>query len=650
MTLVLRPLALASLLMALALPAYGAGKAGAVGTVASLFEEALPYTDVTEGTYFLDAVGGDDAQDGTTPETAWKTLERLSNVRLNAGDVVLFKAGDVFTGRFYLWGSGTPEEPIVFGAFGSGPKPRLQGGELDTEVIYITGDRGLEFRNLEISNFHPEGTIAHRYGIRIQASAGSGDMQHFHFHHLDFVDIEGADPENESRAILAQALDFGDEPDSLRSRFNGFVVENCFFARIDGRAVQLHDRNQSLSDSRIRGHNYYPTIGFVFQNNTGMDIHRNLLQIQGTKDAVIQYNYMSGTVEGSAFWPFDTEGTLVQFNDFRHLRNENADSYICHFDYNCIDTVMQYNFGYDVDGGLIEVIVLSDFSFFQEDAVARYNIGVDVGFRDKPNAAGIMLSGRVTRSRIYNNTIVTTDRQSAYKAIAINNWGGEWPDNNSIHNNLFLATGSPSTFDDIHRMAQRGNVLSHNLYHGNLSAPSQDTSPVTGDPLLILPDSLDPQPVHMMIQAGSAAIGAGLLIADNGGRDFFGNAVDAETAPSIGAHELLGDTVPRWSGLEIDGEGYVFTGAAFLGWLWVSEPGGLGNWVYSTSAEQWIYLPESYFTMGQGAWFYLYYAQRLRPTRFDGSWFFSDALQTWVESVGGTPAQGPAWIFATDAG
>ncbi|MEX0325029.1 MAG: hypothetical protein AB3N33_02955 [Puniceicoccaceae bacterium] len=635
--------------MTLALPAFGAGSAGVDENPVVPLNGEPTYTDPAEGTYFLDAVNGNDNNDGRSPETAWQTLERLSDVRIKAGEVVLFKAGDVFTGRFYLWGSGTPQDPIVFGAYGTGAKPLLQGGEQDVEVIYITGDRGLEFRNLQISNDYPAGSIPHRYGIRIQASAGSGDMQHFHFHDLDFINIEGADPENESRAIMAEALDFGEEPDSLRSRFNGFIVEDCLFSNIDGRAVQFHDRNQSLSDSRIRGRSYYPSIGFVFQNNTGINIHRNMLQLQGTKDAVIQYNYMSGTNEGSAFWPFDTDGTLVQFNDFRHLRNEKADSYICHFDYNCIDTLMQYNFGYDVDGGLVEIIVLSDFSFFQEDAVARYNIGVDVGFRNKANSAGIMLSGRVTRSKVYNNTIVTTNRQSSYKAIAINNWGGEWPDNNAIHNNLFLATGNPSTFDDIGRMTQAGNVLSHNLYHGNITLPGADLSPVSGDPLVLFPGNPDPKPMDMMIQAGSPAIAAGMLIADNGGRDFFDNPLPDGLVPSIGAHEFQTEGMGRWAGFKIGDTGYVDTGSGFLGWIWVgADGGGISNWMYSVSAGQWVYLPEDYINPGAGSWLYLYDSAALSPADIRGEWFFAQAFSTWVASYGDSVGSGSAWLYALD--
>ncbi|MFB7452296.1 hypothetical protein [Streptomyces sp. NPDC056194] len=40
-----------------------------------------------------------------------------------------------------------------------------------------------------------------------------------------------------------------------------------------------------------------------------------------------------------------------------------------------------------------------------------------------------------------------------------------------------------------------------------------------------------------LLAAGSPALSAGTLIADNGGRDWFGNAVSATAAPTIGAYE-----------------------------------------------------------------------------------------------------------------
>ncbi len=46
------------------------------------------------------------------------------------------------------------------------------------------------------------------------------------------------------------------------------------------------------------------------------------------------------------------------------------------------------------------------------------------------------------------------------------------------------------------------------------------------------------------LQPGSPALGAGTLIANNGGRDFFGNSVSSTAAPNIGAYNGTGYTAP----------------------------------------------------------------------------------------------------------
>jgi hypothetical protein len=627
----------------------GAGFGGvqlvAVGDAPGGGDTDQTWTDPALGTYFLDAAQGSDSNDGRSPETAWQTLGKLNTVSLAAGDVILFKAGSVFTGSFEVFNSGSPDRPIVFGAYGTGPKPRLQGGASDREVVFMTNNQWIEMRDLEISNYHPGGTINHRFGIRIIAPPRSGEMRQLHFHRLDFIGIMGSDPEHESRAIYAETTT-NDEA-RPQSWWNGFVIENCFFSNIDGRAVQLRDFSGSLADFKIRALPYAPTVGFVFQNNTGQTIYRNLLQLIGTKGAVVQHNYMSGTTHGSAFWPFDAEGTLVQFNDFRHMRNPEADSYICHFDYNCIDTVMQYNFGYDVDGGLIEIIVLSQFSFFQEDAIARYNVGVDVGFRTRDNAAGIMLTGRVTRSWVYNNTIVNTALRPAYKALAINDWGGEWPTANFVHNNLFLATGNPVTFKDAWRMAELGNVMSHNLYWGNISVPPGDSAPLNANPLLVNPAGLDP--ADFKLHAGSPAIAAGIPIANNGGRDFFGNPLPADLIPSIGFHEFQTEGWGRWAGYETDTLGFVDTGRGFLGVLWVGyDSRGAADWRHSP-ALGWLYVPTANVVLGDAAWIYAPDLALLDATDIHGAWFFSAALDTWCAlPAGQTVSGGAAWVLVPD--
>ncbi len=525
--------------------ASGAYSSGAFDNIALFGRAAEPRTE----TFYLDAANGSDLNSGLSSNQAWQTFARLNLETFGPGAQILFRRGDVFTGRWVFKGSGTPSNPIIVGAYGAGAKPLLQGGTDNKEVIYIANSRGFEFRDLKISNHYPGESIWERYGINLAPPVNAGDLEHIRFDNLDFVDIAGssATTEHESRGIFANTTSGNDPP--VPSRWNGFRIENCHFENIDGRAVQVRDSCNNIVYAKAGGASYYPSIGVVFQNNTGKDCYRNLLQVNGTQGLLVQNNYMEGTIEGSAFWPFATEGTLVQFNEFRDIKKPGADASACHFDYNCVDTLMQYNFGYDVQGSLIQVLNNSNGTNFQINAVARYNIGIDCGWRNSDNSAGIMITGDATGSRIYNNTVITTDLHPAYKAISFANWGGEWPTNSLIANNIFFAAGSPSTYANQSRMLIRGNVVTHNLYTGNVAVCSADVSPVAGNPRFANPPGTNA--VDFKVTYGSAAIGQGMLIAGNGGRDYFGNPVSSNTAPTIGFHEYQTDATIDTDGDDI---------------------------------------------------------------------------------------------------
>ena len=68
---------------------------------------------------YLSAASGDDAVDGLTPATAWKSTERLNREQLEPGTFVLFERGGVYRGGV------TAKEGVTYTAWGSGPKPRI---------------------------------------------------------------------------------------------------------------------------------------------------------------------------------------------------------------------------------------------------------------------------------------------------------------------------------------------------------------------------------------------------------------------------------------------------------------------------------------------------------------------------------------------
>ena len=75
-----------------------------------------------KGNVYYVSNDGDDANDGKSPETAWKSLAKVTDAELCEGDGVLFRRGDLFRGFVKVQQAG-----VTYGAFGEGEKPKLYG-------------------------------------------------------------------------------------------------------------------------------------------------------------------------------------------------------------------------------------------------------------------------------------------------------------------------------------------------------------------------------------------------------------------------------------------------------------------------------------------------------------------------------------------
>lgn len=84
-------------------------------------------------TYYLDADGGSDANDGLSEATAWKTLQKIRNDGTEAGNTYLLKRGTTWTERLVTQPAGTALAPVTYGSYGSGPPPVI------TTVTEIAG-------------------------------------------------------------------------------------------------------------------------------------------------------------------------------------------------------------------------------------------------------------------------------------------------------------------------------------------------------------------------------------------------------------------------------------------------------------------------------------------------------------------------------
>jgi hypothetical protein len=108
-----------------------------------------PVLTITGTTYYVSA-SGSDANSGTGAGSAWRTVKRVNQASLRAGDGVLFEGGATFSDEILMPDvSGAPGSPIIFGSYGQGNATLPQG-------VWFRGHSHLAFEQLTMG---PEGNF-----------------------------------------------------------------------------------------------------------------------------------------------------------------------------------------------------------------------------------------------------------------------------------------------------------------------------------------------------------------------------------------------------------------------------------------------------------------------------------------------------------
>ena len=94
-------------------------------------------------TYYVDDTNGDDAHDGQSPATAWRSIGKVNATALLPGQAVGLKRGGVWRETLVISSSGEAGNPVRFGAYGSGDKPLINptaevtGWQLDSGSVWV---------------------------------------------------------------------------------------------------------------------------------------------------------------------------------------------------------------------------------------------------------------------------------------------------------------------------------------------------------------------------------------------------------------------------------------------------------------------------------------------------------------------------------
>ena len=179
-----------------------------------LFGLCIPVFASPSGTsYYIDAVSGNDENDGTSPEKAWKSATKANEHTFVPGERLLLKRGQTHGGNFIPKGSGSEKATVTVSSYGEGDAPVIHAakGEFlfliqnvsywiienleftsDEYGLYILAHSGYSMENITVRNcyFHdinPAEKSTNYAAIHIDSQRGSGKISGIH---LDSLRIE----------------------------------------------------------------------------------------------------------------------------------------------------------------------------------------------------------------------------------------------------------------------------------------------------------------------------------------------------------------------------------------------------------------------------------------------------------------------------
>lgn len=515
-------------------------------------------------TFYLNSTTGSDSNDGHSPETAWKTLEKASQVQWNAGEKLLLCEGEEFFGKLEIRGNGTRENPIIVSSYSTGnhqkEKPLINGAGF-LAGIQIRNGGNIRISNIKITadggSPREEEAKTVRYGVLVEADE-PGIYPNIEIKNLEISNIFASENINKDGQNPTSNMGYGifvamQKSDAVLKNIR---IEDCKIEMTGHTGIRIFGFKDSYLDSVTILNNVLKNIG-----GPGMvpGICENVLVRGNVTDHTGSSIDPRMHARGSGIWPWTCKNVLIEKNKFMYARGK-ADSCGAHIDFNCSNVVVQYNLSLDNEGGFVEILGND------RNCCYRYNISINDGFRVKgKNGAhqeGKILwtsayTGRGNKkegpynSYIYNNTVfVKEDIRSCFSFT-------KTTDGILIANNIFYITGpTADVSDDQDTKVADGTVslanvvFSNNLYENTTILPAslflKDSSPLTGNPRFKNTGGLTAEdyiPVNAnivkdkgikieKIKGDEIGLFTGLQV----DVDFFGNPVG--TRPDLGAVEI----------------------------------------------------------------------------------------------------------------
>jgi len=374
--------------------------------------------DRAAATFYIDAQNGDDNNDGQSPETAYKSLAKISSRFFRPGDKILFKRGGTFVGNASLNGLGLAAYRIYIGAYGEGKDPIIAGrggAALSVAMDFVTVE------NLEITN--PSGL----QGIEF-AAAHTGEnkgivVQNCYIHD---VNVSAAYFGYDASAIRAKV--------QLRTAptwFDGVTVRKNTIKNTARCAIYMDtawaDRHGvgwgcSRDFYKDDDNGWWPLERITITDNSmhtvqgdailviggrGVNIDRNVaFDAYAIDSETLAVHAAGGTNKACAtIWTINCNDVYIQRNEVGYTNFPAGGADAEGYDIDCGQkrVCVQYNYSHNNAGGFLLICDVESCRPISEGTThtVRYNLSVD------DNGQGVFMAvGTVAKLDVYNNTII----------------------------------------------------------------------------------------------------------------------------------------------------------------------------------------------------------------------------------------------------
>lgn len=198
-------------------------------------------------TYYVDCNTGSDGNTGTSPALAWNSASKALSTPLSPGQSIGFLRGCTWRGNFLLPSSGTAGARIVYGAYGAGPNPKLNGSTLVSGWTLVSGS----IYNTSL-NYSVVGTFAQVFqdGIRLtQASSQAAMVAGSYWWASGHLYVWTTDSSNPSTHVIETGSGSQPTPWGLSGNGQSFIIWDSIDLTKSGQ-----DGFQAEQSSATNGH------------------------------------------------------------------------------------------------------------------------------------------------------------------------------------------------------------------------------------------------------------------------------------------------------------------------------------------------------------------------------------------------------------